>query len=228
MRYGLCFIVFGVMLAVLGVQHGTGWLALLWPSLSMTAVGLGYVGIGPAIYGKRADGRLPASRVIPLLPFLLFTWGIWRLLRLIRSEDAYNDLGHGILIGRRVYGHELPDTVRTVVDLTAEFYEPRAVREGRNYLARPILDAYVPRTEDLVALAQELAATESPVYIHCAEGHGRNGLVASALLVAHGRADSAADALAQVQHVRPDVKLTAPQRRVLAEAAAMLQTPTAP
>ena len=43
--------------------------------------------------------------------------------------------------------------------------------------------------------------------MHCANGRGRTGLVAAAWLLAHGRADSAADALARVQAARPAVRL---------------------
>ncbi|MFP2931679.1 tyrosine-protein phosphatase, partial [Pyxidicoccus sp. 3LG] len=37
-----------------------------------------------------------------------------------------------------------------------------------------------------------------PLYVHCAQGHGRTGMIAAALLVARGDAADAATALARV------------------------------
>jgi protein-tyrosine phosphatase len=51
--------------------------------------------------------------------------------------------------------------------------------------------------------------------IHCAQGHGRTGLVASAVLLVSGKAQTAADAIAMVQSVRPGVDLNREQRFVL-------------
>jgi len=54
-----------------------------------------------------------------------------------------------------------------------------------------------------------------PVLIHCALGHGRTGMVTAAVLVASGEAQTAADAIAMIQTVRPGVKLNKAQRLTL-------------
>ncbi|TWU44827.1 hypothetical protein Poly51_58930 [Rubripirellula tenax] len=54
-----------------------------------------------------------------------------------------------------------------------------------------------------------------PVLIHCAQGHGRTGLVAAAVLIVSGEAQTAADAIAIIQAVRPGVELNKAQRMIL-------------
>jgi protein-tyrosine phosphatase len=80
----------------------------------------------------------------------------------------------------------------------------------------PILDAAAPPLDELQA-AIERVATSERVLIHCAQGHGRTGLFAAALLLRRGLADTPEQALARVTAVRPGVRLSKPQRRVLDE-----------
>jgi hypothetical protein len=53
MKYGLIFLACGIYFAVTAVAvEGLAWL-LLWPALSFVIVGLGYVAVGPGIFGKK-------------------------------------------------------------------------------------------------------------------------------------------------------------------------------
>ena len=54
-----------------------------------------------------------------------------------------------------------------------------------------------------------------PVLIHCAQGHGRTGLVTAAVLIAFGGIQTAGDAIAMIQAVRPGVELNKAQRLIL-------------
>lgn len=94
--------------------------------------------------------------------------------------------------------------MRYVVDLTCEFAESDDVMRGRSYLLRPILDAAALPSVQLQAIADEIKILPGPVYIHCAQGHGRTGMVAAAVLLASGRAATADSALAQVCAVSGD------------------------
>jgi protein-tyrosine phosphatase len=94
-----------------------------------------------------------------------------------------------------------------VIDLTSEFSEPRAVRTGCAYLCLPTLDNAAPDPEVFREAVQKAAVWESPVYLHCALGHGRSALVAAAVLRKRGLADSPEEAFAQVQQARPGVRL---------------------
>jgi protein-tyrosine phosphatase len=107
-----------------------------------------------------------------------------------------------------------------VLDLTAEFPEPAGVRDGRDYICRPLLDATAPGPQIMQEWIMDLVRRPGCLYIHCAQGHGRTGLLAAALLLQRGVATDAADAIARVQAVRPGVRLNGAQRRCLTEFAA--------
>jgi protein-tyrosine phosphatase len=79
-----------------------------------------------------------------------------------------------------------------------------------------MLDAAGPPLTTLQA-AVERVATAERVLIHCAQGHGRTGLFAAALLLRRKLADTPEQALAQITAVRPRVRLSAAQLRVLRE-----------
>ena len=102
-----------------------------------------------------------------------------------------------------------------MIDLTAEFLEPATVRIGRAYLAVPMLDGAVPLEAEFHRAVR--AAVESPgvVYLHCAQGHGRTGLVAAAVMVARGHSSSAEEALGALRAAQPRLDLNDRQLRFL-------------
>lgn len=223
MRYAGLFGVQALLLAGLALHMGGTGLLLLWPALSFLTVALAYGGGGARLLGKRADGTLHPAACGVLLPYLLLTWGVWHLACRLSRERAFDEVVPGVLVGRRLLPGELPERVQTVLDLTAEFAEPEAVRSGRRYLALPILDASTLPVERVAPVLRELAAQEGPVYVHCAQGHGRTGMIAAALLVARGHAPNAEAALAQVQRARPGVRLSHAQQEALDALSAVLQ-----
>ncbi|WP_236696550.1 dual specificity protein phosphatase family protein [Rhodopirellula islandica] len=78
-----------------------------------------------------------------------------------------------------------------------------------------MLDGTGATAKELRELANEIQQMPKPVLIHCAQGHGRTGLVASAVLLVSGAAQTASDAIAMVQAVRPGIELNATQRSIL-------------
>lgn len=214
--FGVTFFFLGVLLVAYAVTRGGYWLWLLWPALSLVVAGLAYLWLGPVVFGKTPEGtRRLVSRLI-LMPYCGVNWFGWRCLRFVVKEDVWNEAAPNLYIGRRAYGHELPPDVGVIVDLTAEFIEPITVRSGRVYRSLPILDAYIPhRDEEVLALVDELAACRDPIYIHCAEGHGRAALIVALILVAKGIAPDAESALAHLKTVRPRTNLRPHQRVAL-------------
>jgi protein-tyrosine phosphatase len=214
--FGVTFLLLGLMLGLYAATQGGYFYWLLWPAVSLVAAGLAYLWLGPALFGKTPKGtRRLASRVL-LMPYCGANWFGWRLLRFVVKEDVWNEAAPKLYIGRRAYDHELPADVGLIVDLTAEFIEPAAVRTKRAYRSFPILDAHVPRRdEEVLALAQELATVDDAVYIHCAEGHGRAAMIVALVLVARGAASDAQSALAHIKTVRPKTNLRPHQRAAL-------------
>lgn len=187
---------------------------LAWVAVAFGLVGAAYAGVGPRIFGKRPDGRMAPLAVVLLLPYLVLLWTVWHAYRLVTRTRAWDRLNERVILGRRLMPAELPAEVTAVLDLTAEFFEPAAIVRRVRYVSCPILDARDLPVDDL-RRALAAVAEEKCVYVHCAQGHGRTGLVAAALLVVRGEAASAEEALARVREVRRGVRLNARQRRCL-------------
>ena len=221
MAYAVVFLLLAGYLVVLAAWFGGwGW-ALLWPAVSFALVAAAYAGVGPRVFGKRPDGTLRPTHRVTLLPFLAFMSGAWHVLRLTGGKPAWHEIAPGLYLGRRVvFAGELPPGVGLVVDLTAEFAEPVAVRTGREYRSFPVLDALPPDEARFAALVAEVAAFRGPVYVHCAQGHGRSGLFAAAVVLARGLAATPADAVKLVRGIRPGVRLKKGQARLLERVAA--------
>lgn len=223
MKYGVLFSTLSLLLAYCAVTSGGWYLLLLWLVMSFGLVGLGYLALGDRVFGKRSNGSMAFVPVAILFPYLLCLWAVWHIVRLVSREPAYNTLVDGVLIGRRLLSSELPAGTQTVVDLTSEFPEPAALRSVPSYIAAPMLDASVLPPQSLVDLASRIAAAETPVYIHCAQGHGRTGLVAALVLLARGNAKNADNAIELLQSSRPLVGLNSIQRASLLAASKLIQ-----
>lgn len=207
------------------LQLGGPFAILHWPGATFCAIALLYVHGDGRLLGKRRDGRLRAVVVAALLPYFALAWIVWHVKRLVSSERAFDEVAPGLFLGRRVYAGELPEATALVVDLTAEFAEPAGVREGRRYLAVPTLDGAAPREAQLLEAVREVAGSNERAFIHCALGHGRSALVAAGVLVARGLAKDGAEAEAQLRAKRPLVRLSGPQRRLLARVLEQLREP---
>lgn len=207
MKLGLLFLFAATVLAVEAIaQRGPYWL-LLWPAISFGAVASAYLWFGSRVFGKGPDGTMAWPAVVVLLPYLLFAWSVWRLARLVVREDGCNEVSPGLFVGRRPLKGEIPSEVSLVVDLTAEFFERRDVIDGRPYICAPVLDNGVPEDGAFLQLVSQIANWPGAVYIHCAQGHGRSGTLAAAVLVAKGYSDGADDAVARLRAARPHLRL---------------------
>ena len=109
--------------------------------------------------------------------------------------------------------------VSAVLDLTAEFVEPRPLRCSVLYYCLPLLDATAPTLAELESGArwtQQVRAEGKTVYIHCAKGAGRSATFAAAYLIVSGQARDVQSAVQWLRQRRPHVKLVGAQVAVLA------------
>lgn len=197
---------------------GQVWVVLpAWFCANATALVREYLKEQPHYLRKNSRGHLTVHTWVVMLPFLLFARTAWHLQRLLSKELAWNEVVPGLFIARRLLPGELPEGVKLVVDLTAEFNEPRAIREAGDYLCRPILDATAPIAVELQEIVSRIAEHAGPALVHCANGHGRSALVVAATLIQKGLAKDAADAIRQVKAARPAVRLNHDQKRALEE-----------
>lgn len=209
MKYAITF---GVMsLALIGgcVQYPNIRWFLAWSAVSFGSVALGYAGLGPRVFGKRKDGRISLPLKILNFPYLGFAWAVWHLIKLLSREAPFNRIDNDLVIGRRLLSSEAPDAFDHYVDLTAEFEEPTAIRQRSAYRCLPILDASVPSFDELNQVVDETASGRA--FVHCAQGHGRTGLFALALLLRRGNVKTIEEGIALLCSLRPAVRLNREQ-----------------
>lgn len=231
MKYGVAFLLnAGCFLALafwlgatlpraIGLPVAAG---LVWLALNFVWVAIAYFGLGAGAFGKRSDGTLSVVAIVALAPYLLLTWGLWHAVRLSSRDEPWQRVSDRLIVGRRLLSHEMPEDIATVVDLTSEFVEPRAIRKGRRYLSFPMLDAGAADAEAFAELARQVAAFEGVTYLHCAMGHGRTGTMAAATLVAAGEEPTAERAVARLRALRRGLALNASQQAFLEEICATL------
>ena len=203
----------GVFLAISAYIYPSLALVLIWASVSLVFIACGYGGVGAKVFGKEDDGKIPIFFKLVLFPYLLFTWAVWNLIRLLSKEDAFNQIDEEITVGRRLLHHEISQKFDHYVDLTAEFDEPNSIGSASTYRCLPILDAGVPYFLELDEMLQRV--NKGNVYIHCAQGHGRTGLFAIALLYSRGKIRNIKEGLVFLQESRPAIKLNSLQENFL-------------
>lgn len=203
MKYFLIFIMLTSLL-VFYAFNDHQWF-LFYPALSFGLVSFAYLTNSVRIFGKRKDGKIGIISKIVLFPYLVYAWLIWHVVDILRREQTYDRLTPDLFIGRRT--RDVPDNVRSVVDLTCEFEEYDNLVKEKSYFSFPILDACPPHKIDFKEVLDTIAGLPKPIYIHCAEGHGRTGTVAAGLLLYEQNAKTTDEAINLIYSVRPKAKL---------------------
>jgi protein-tyrosine phosphatase len=221
--------------ALFGALGGLLWLAghpwgliFAYPALSFLLVGIGYLGWGAWMLGKRTDGTRHWWGYLLSGPFLvLMRLGRELLWRLNHREPVYDEVAPGIYVGRWPRRAGLPEGVTMVVDLTSELNAAPCIRSAPEaYVCLPTLDGSAPSGAALHALLERIAEHDGPVYVHCAAGHGRSAMFAAMLLVSRGHAADVAAAVAMMKRSRPKVRLVPTQARRATEALALRGDPS--
>lgn len=215
MRFGFLNVIVGVALITQAFSLGKIGYLLFWLGTNFLLLGTAYFRRNPFIFGKRADGSISALRSIAFFPLHLYSHLFWHLINILSREPKIGVIDNKVWIGRRLIRDELPPQVEAIIDLTAEFREPRNLMAGRNYKSFPILDASTPETQSLKRFIDDLPAEGN--YIHCAQGHGRTGLFTIAFLIMKGFYSSIEQAKSVIQKTRPRLRLNRDPERFLAE-----------
>ena len=213
MKYTLIYGLLGAALTYWGWSLGWWGLLLVWFALSFFALAAGHAGLGPRVFCKRADGKIPFWSKVLHLPFLIYA-GIIRFVSVtVSNGNAADQVSERLIIGRRLRTMEVPGGIVNYVDLTAEMEDPQEIRERQGYVCFPILDGSVPSKEDLKKAIMNLA--DGVTYVHCAQGYGRTALFALALLAAQGQIRSVTQGLDCLKAVRPGIRLNSAQRHFI-------------
>lgn len=214
-RYAFAFGMLGLLGLAWGVSMRYVGAPVVWFGLAMLAVGMNYGFPQHFAIFRKSHGQLAWVRKVFLLPYLAPFYGIWHLLRLTLPEAPFAEVVPGFFLGRRLLLHEYP-RVKTLVDLTAELDEH--IPSNADLFAFPILDGAPAPPAMLREMARKIASSPQPIYLHCAQGHGRTSMVAAAVLIELGVVQSVPEALEKIRMVRPGAKPNAIQLEALTAA----------
>ncbi len=203
----------GLMLIALGVLKGGWFLTAVWLGCDFLALGIAHFRGFHRVFGKRSDGTLPAWSRLAFLPLLLYTSAVWHILRLFSREPAHSRVTEELVVGRRLLPGELEGDFINYVDLTAEFQETPAIRRSAGYVSFPVLDGSAPEPDALSEMVNRLRPGKT--YVHCAQGHGRTGMFALAVMLESKTVRTVSEGLEKLRSVRPGISLSAEQRRCI-------------
>jgi protein-tyrosine phosphatase len=209
MSYQHLLTLLGLVLMGFGYFLGSWGVVAVWLGLDFLALAIAHHQCAHGVFGKRRSGTLPLWSWLLFLPLLAYTYAVWHLLRMLGREPSSNEVTPQIFVGRRLLPLEVSEAYDNYIDLTAEFAEPPPLRDRAAYRSFPILDGAAPRPEDLLAVVNSLRPGRT--FIHCAQGHGRTGLFALALLLRTGAIRSAEEGMRMLHAVRPAIRLNRAQ-----------------
>ncbi|MBF0472305.1 MAG: hypothetical protein HQK91_00185 [Nitrospirae bacterium] len=210
MIYSIIFLALAfILLYSANLNNILGYL-LLWVAFDFIIISIGYLGAGHSIFQKNIYGKIPFYIKLIYLPYMLFSSLIWHLYKITINEKPYNKISNDIIIGRYLLKDEIPDGITNYIDLTAELEEPNNVL-SMNYICLPILDGSIPSSKDLeIALSK---MKHGITYIHCAQGHGRTGLIAIILLKTQNKITTFEEGLTLLKDFRPNIELNRNQKK---------------
>jgi len=228
MKQGLPFLLAASGLAGLVVLQPALPLRLVtvWASIACLWIAASYFGLGAGALGKRSDGTVSPIRLLVLLPYIVVGVLVVGVFRHVLREPAMGRLSDRLYFGRWLVNCEASlleeRGIVAVLDLTAAVPESKAIRGDRVYRNLPLLDGTAPSREVLEEALRWIddQSRNGAVYVHCAAGHGRAGLVTGAYLLASGEVSHADEAIRRMGQVRPWLHLSGVQRRCLANFAA--------
>lgn len=200
-------------MALAAVGRGFAW-SLLWPALSLALVAAAYLGRGPRVFQKNAQGQRSPGALVVLAPYLLLAALSQRWLRTNAEGGYVGELWVGPWPGPRPGAY-------AVLDLAPEL--------NRGYPAVPyahvpLLDLVVPSPAELnrvVSALERLSQSGYPLAVHCALGLERSAVVAAAWLWYQNPEWSITTAIELVKTLHPRARFSEKAKRCLLAWSAM-------
>ncbi|KAL7590784.1 hypothetical protein Lser_V15G36507 [Lactuca serriola] len=174
----------------------------------------------PMLLGKNTDGSFPIWSLLMFSPYLYFVRGFSALRRLKSREAPYSEVSKGLYVGGWPSSPEkMPPGNPAVIDCTCEL--PRVSGLSKNgYLCVPTWDTRSPdpgAMESAIRWALRKRTQNTPIFIHCAYGHGRSVALMCALLVGLGVVDDWKNGEKLIREKRPYIRMNALHRKALEE-----------
>lgn len=204
LRYAGASVIFAATAAFAWPWSGV----LLWPSLALLIVAIGYAGAGTLIF-RKCRGAIAWSARIVLAPVLIghrLSW-LWYS----RRNRAWDEPIPRLRIGRTLTAREgrraIADGLGAVLDLTSEGSECAPLRRVC-YRNLQVMDLTAPspgQIDDGVSFIDERLSRGESILVHCKAGYSRSAVLVAAHLIRSGVASSADDAIATLERVRPGI-----------------------
>jgi hypothetical protein len=169
---------------------------------------------GQQFRADRDAARLAWLNRCALLPYGLLAHSVWLLSSKLSKEPAWQRIDERLIVGRRLLDSEVPGDIDAVLDLACEFQETPRLRQA-NYTCLPMLDASAIEVVTIAEAVEKAAARPGALFVHCAQGHGRTGLIAALVLAKRTPGMTPREALARLQSIRPGIGLSRQQLAVL-------------
>jgi hypothetical protein len=202
-----------VACGALAIRMGWFGFPLFWLGANFLILAGAYLTRAHRVFGKTPTGTLPLWSWCAFFPYLIYASVVWNLARILSREQSTNQVTDNLVVGRRLLTKELVGDCANYVDLTTEFQEPCEIRRSSAYISFPILDAGAPKPESLRKAVASLKPGKT--FVHCAQGHGRTGLFALAILITTRVGTSVEDGLKLLQDARPGIRLNKEQLRCI-------------
>jgi hypothetical protein len=213
MSFRISLTLLGFVMIGFGVVE-RGWAIMFgWLGVNFVLLGLAHARHGHRLFGKRGDGTLPIWSWLVFLPLHTLNTILWHSIRRFSGEPSQNAITDHLVVGRRLLTNEVEGHFDNYVDLTSEFAEPAPIGESPCYVLFPLLDGSAPSPETLHVAVTSLRPGRT--FVHCAQGHGRTGLFALAVLIESGEASSIEDGLHLLLTARPGIRLNREQRQCI-------------
>ena len=202
------------VLSLMAIFIGSwGWL-LLWPATATALVALAYCGFGTSVF-QYHNQQMSLPALILFAPYLLGAYLSAQLLS--RKRQGCVEVTKGVWLSKVPGSKELQRSGAIFrLNLTAEML-PFNYR-CKNTARIPMLDLAVPDEQTLrkaITVLNRLAASNTPVLVHCALGLSRSAVVITGWLISSRKANSVEQAVKMVTQVRPDCVLHDGHRALL-------------
>ena len=208
-KLGLRYLIGSLFFVLLTVLFWLWGVLFIWPATSLLIVSFAYLFYDESFFRKE-KGRFPSFTKWLILPYTLgahlsFLW-------FTKSSVKWGQAAPDLYFGRRVMDKDLAEFnslgVKSVVDLTAEYEEHNQLMNV-DYKNIAMLDLVVPELEKVKEAvdAIETNIKKGPVYVHCALGFSRSGLVVGAYLLKSGISKTTDEALDKIRQVQPRLTL---------------------
>lgn len=163
---------------------------LLWISIVYAWVSVCYITRKPIFDIKNIQtGHIKRFLSIFFCPYLNMMLVVWKIKRMITKENTMDKICPYVYLGRYIRDKKDIENanIQLIVDVTYELPELNNITANKKYFCVPMMDGSAPRNTTqfkgvLKSMQKFRKSKTGSIYIHCAAGHGRSCMMATAFI----------------------------------------------